>query len=186
MSKIFYISDTHLGHKNCIEFDKRPFESVEEMDQTIIDNWNRKVTDEDTVYILGDFIYRSGRSFDWYLKQLKGKKILVSGNHDWQLLEDEKTKPYFEHIGNLVEIDDGDKQIVLCHFPLAEWNGSRRKWNTTYHIYGHIHGDRGNSYWYMACEERAFNAGCMINNYEPVTFDELVENNIKWQNISSV
>lgn len=93
MSKIFYISDTHFGHKNCIKFDNRPFETVEEMDQTLIDNWNKKVSDEDTVYIIGDFIYRSGNTFEWYLKQLKGKKILVSGNHDWQLLEDEKAKP---------------------------------------------------------------------------------------------
>ena len=186
MGKIFYISDTHFGHKNCIRFDGRPFETVDEMDRVLIENWNRKVTDEDTVYILGDFIYRSGRTFEWYLKQLKGRKILVAGNHDWKLLEDENAKQYYECIGNLVEIEDGDKHIILCHYPLAEWNGSRRKWNRTYHIFGHIHADRGNSYWHMATEERAFNAGCMINNYEPVTFEELAANNREWQKLNRV
>ena len=50
---------------------------------------------------------------DQYVDQLKGKKILVSGNHDWRLLEDEKARPYFEHIGNLVEIDDGALKISV-------------------------------------------------------------------------
>lgn len=51
----YYISDMHLGHKNVLKFDSRPFESVEEMNETLIANWNVKVTDEDDVWILGDF-----------------------------------------------------------------------------------------------------------------------------------
>ena len=50
----YYISDLHLLHKNCIRFDERPFEGLEEMHETILTNWNRKVTDSDTVFILGD------------------------------------------------------------------------------------------------------------------------------------
>ena len=51
----YYISDMHLGHKNVLKFDSRPFQSVEEMNEALIINWNRKVTDEDDVWVLGDF-----------------------------------------------------------------------------------------------------------------------------------
>ena len=50
----YYISDLHLLHKNCIGFDERPFADLEEMHEAILANWNRKVTNSDTVYILGD------------------------------------------------------------------------------------------------------------------------------------
>ena len=50
---IFFTSDLHLGHENCIRLCNRPFSSIEEMDETLIENWNRKVTGKDTVYILG-------------------------------------------------------------------------------------------------------------------------------------
>lgn len=54
MPNVFFTSDLHFGHKNIIRFDNRPFFSVEEMDKTLIENWNRKVSADDTVYVLGD------------------------------------------------------------------------------------------------------------------------------------
>ena len=53
---IFFTSDLHLGHENCIRLCNRPFSSIEEMDETLMENWNHKVTGTDTVYILGDLI----------------------------------------------------------------------------------------------------------------------------------
>ena len=50
----YFISDLHLGHKNVLKFDNRPFINIEEHDKTIIDNWNSKVNDNDDVYVLGD------------------------------------------------------------------------------------------------------------------------------------
>lgn len=67
---IYYIGDLHFGHENVIKFDRRPFSSVEEMDKTLIERWNRKVSKEDVVYVVGDFAYRNEKPFSWYLRQL--------------------------------------------------------------------------------------------------------------------
>lgn len=82
MGKIFYIADYHFGHANVIRFDKRPFNSAEEMDKTMIDNWNDVVGKDDTVYILGDFCWNTEERWIEILDQLNGKKVLIRGNHD--------------------------------------------------------------------------------------------------------
>ena len=86
MGKIFYIADTHFGHDNIRKLSNRPFSTVEEMDNALINNWNSVVTDDDDVYILGDFSYKSEDPID-YLKKLNGKKHLIVGNHDNKLLK---------------------------------------------------------------------------------------------------
>lgn len=97
---IYYIGDMHLGHKKVIEYDKRPFSSVDEMDNMLIMNWNNKVSDDDHVYIIGDFVYRSGYEVSYYLKQLKGHKHLISGNHDLKTLEDEDAMSFLKVLKN--------------------------------------------------------------------------------------
>ena len=67
----YFTSDLHLGHRNIIRLCNRPFATIEEMDETLIRNWNAKVTNGDTVYILGDFCYKGGMATKWYLQQLK-------------------------------------------------------------------------------------------------------------------
>ena len=171
---IYYIADLHLGHANVIKHDDRPFNSVEEMDNYLIDSWNSRVTDKDTVYIVGDFCYRSSNTPDYYLKQLKGHKILISGNHDHHLLKNKVACSYFDDIQSIKVVNDNKRNIVLCHYPLAEWNGFFRD---SYHIYGHIHNNKNQAYQFMKQFDNALNAGCMLNNYMPVTFDELVINN---------
>ena len=74
----------------------------------------------------------------------------------------------------MMHITDGDREICLCHFPLAEWNGY---FKGSWHIYGHIHNRREETFQFMRTKERALNAGCMINGFVPVTFEELVRNN---------
>lgn len=56
---IFYISDIHFGHASVLKFDNRPFETVEENDRILMENWNARVTDKDDIYIIGDFAYRN-------------------------------------------------------------------------------------------------------------------------------
>lgn len=81
-NKVYVVADTHFGHKNVIEYESRPFDSVEEMDITMINNWNSVVNPDDIVYFLGDFAFYSRERLVQIGKQLNGYKILVKGNHD--------------------------------------------------------------------------------------------------------
>lgn len=76
----FFSSDHHFFHKNVIHYCKRPYTSVEEMNEDMIWRWNCLVSDMDTVYYLGDFSL-SKKALP-IVKRLKGKKILIPGNHD--------------------------------------------------------------------------------------------------------
>lgn len=174
---IYYIGDMHLGHKNVIEYDGRPFESVEKMDAVLIENWNRVVKDIDDVYIIGDFVYRSSHEASYYLKQLKGRKHLIIGNHDLKTIEDKYACACFESMERMGYIKDENRDIVMCHYPIAEWNGKQRNKNAAYHVYSHIHNRNDVVYDFMRQQKGALNAGCMINNYMPVTLSQLIENN---------
>lgn len=169
-----YTSDLHFGHKNVIRFDQRPFADVEEMDACLIRCWNARVQPDDMVYIVGDICYHSQKGPEWYLKQLKGHKILVLGSHDGPILENLEAQRCLEGIERLMHVKDGGHNLCLCHFPIAEWNGFFRN---TWHIYGHIHNRKAETYEIMKTRPRALNAGCMINHYAPASFHELVKNN---------
>ena len=175
---IYYISDLHFGHRNVIGMDHRPFETIEEMDETLIRLWNERVGDVDDVYILGDFAYHNGNSAGWYLKRLKGRKHLVIGNHDRHTLRDQSACSCFASIEKMLLIEDNGRMVSLCHFPIAEWNGKRRG---GYHVHGHLHNRRDEVYEFMRRFDRALNAGCMLNGYRPVTLEELTENNLRFR-----
>lgn len=117
----FYIADTHFGHRNAMERDHRPFSSLEEMEQTIVKNWNQRVTDTDTVYILGDFCW-SRQEEEWIriLRSLKGEKCLLLGGLDVFLREhiSSKLRNELAWFGDYLEVSDGNKKVVLCHYPL--------------------------------------------------------------------
>ena len=171
----YYTADTHFGHNNVIGFDDRPFANTQEMDRFMIDAWNSRVKDDDEVYIVGDFMYRSEHSVEYYAKRLNGRKYLILGNHDKLTPEDERCFVGIEKMMHVCDYYEGRaQQICLCHFPIAEWNGYKRG---HYHIYAHIHNQDNDTYRFMKNRAHALNAGCMINNYIPVTFGELVENN---------
>lgn len=175
---IYYISDLHFGHRNVIGMDGRPFETIEEMDETLIRLWNERVTDEDDVYIVGDFAYRNGNTAVWYLRQLKGRKHLIIGNHDGNTLADTKAMAYFSAVEKMLKIEDNGRSVCLCHFPVAQWDGKRRG---GYHVHGHLHIRRDEVYEFMSRFDRALNAGCMLNGYRPVTLEELMENNLRFR-----
>lgn len=173
---IYFTSDLHLGHKNIISLCQRPFASVEEMDETLISNWNRKVHRNDTVYILGDLMFRNEKPPEKYLRQLNGKKYLIIGNHDRKWIKKCDLSLYFESVENLDFISDGKRQMTICHYPMMSWPHITR----SFMVFGHIHNDTTAEYWpLIARSEKMFNAGVDINRFEPVTFEEMAENNIR-------
>lgn len=177
-----YISDTHFGHKNVLEHDHRPFNDVEEMDSCMIELWNSRVAPDDHVYILGDFCYRSGKQPEWYLKKLHGHKHLIVGNHDWRTLENERAMAYFESVDDTLTITDGEYEVFLSHYPFAEWYNSR---HGSWHVYGHLHGRKEDTYQFMLTRERALNAAACINGYMPASLEELMRNNRRFQETDS-
>ena len=113
-----YISDLHFGHKNVILFEHRPFSDVDTMDHCLIQLWNSRVSADDDVYIVGDFCYRSGRTPDWYLRQLKGHKHLIIGNHDKATLDCENAAKYLESVEkcNMSQMKTNRSACAIIHW----------------------------------------------------------------------
>ena len=82
ISRLFFISDLHFGHKNIIEYENRPFDSVDEMDKALIRNWIYTVKSNDRVVVAGDFSFHNKEKTKCILSQLRGHKTLIMGNHD--------------------------------------------------------------------------------------------------------
>lgn len=187
----YYISDIHFGCQNS--FDNRTLEH----DTIVKENWNRVVTNGDTVYILGD-IGKIGNAQDTEhiiktVATLKGKKVLVTGNHD--VLKDIRLKQLFVEICDYKEVVDNDKgithKLVLSHYPMLFWNGQHKGW---IHLYGHVHMSEEwkvyeqslnyvNEYFekrtkkgYTDCPTAvAYNVGAVLLDWTPRTLKEIIE-----------
>ena len=162
MAEVFVISDTHLGHKNILNFEQdgkplRPFNSLTEMHIAIIDRWNSVVTPQDKVYHLGDVAFsKDGLRL---MGMLNGKKRLVRGNHD--LFKTSLYSEYFQEIYGIRHING----MWLTHAPmhLDCIEQERVKVN----IHGHLHGNKiDHPKYFNACVEQI--------NYTPVSLDEIM------------
>ncbi len=188
---IFFTSDLHLGHENILTHCNRPFGDVSEMNEMLITNWNRKVGNEDEVYIIGDLAYRSSRPVKEYLDRLNGRKHFIIGNHDLWLKNFPSACDYFLSVDHMRVIEMNGMRITLCHYPLFEWNGSRRALHQdkskSWLIHGHLHNrTEADAFRYIKAKlPCALNAGVDINHFEPVTFTELISNNNAWYDRNS-
>lgn len=139
-----YIADLHFGHHSIIANCNRPFGSTEEMDAEIVRRWNAAVkSDDDITYILGDY-GRPGKDVLAYRRlfhSLRGKKVLIIGNHD--VRKDGSLDPEIERLPwyipprDLLEVKDGGRRVILCHYALRTWPASHYG---SVHFYGHSHG----------------------------------------------
>lgn len=160
MSTIWFSSDLHAGHDRLrfLSPETRPFSSVEEMDNTLINNWNSCVKHEDTIYHLGDFAWRDHKSI---LSRLHGKIVFIKGNHDKELLK------IIPNIPDILEITVNKQHIVLCHYPMKTWNRSH---HGSWQLYGHCHSD-------LPDDEETWSTDVGMDrwNCKPVSFEQLQE-----------
>lgn len=188
----YVVSDYHFQHENIIRFDGRPFRDKDEMDRVLIENWNRVVGDNDTVYILGDMFYKIDVvRAENILKQLKGKKIYIFGNHEKLLRQDKRLlSKYFVSVHDYLEVpytyQEKTHKLVMSHYPNPMFNGHFR--DTAVHFYGHVHRTKEqtlavysqmlnfeNSY--VANTHKMLNVGVMMSHmgYEPKPVDYLIK-----------
>jgi len=179
---IYFTADTHFDHANILKLCNRPFADITEMNETMITGWNKKVTNADTIYIVGDLLFRT-KNPEAIISRLKGKKHLIIGNHDRSWLKKCNASQYFESIDNLLFASDGEHRLTLCHYPMMTWPQANRG---CYMIYGHIHANTNAEYWpLIERSDLMLNAGVDVNNFAPVTFDEMIKNNRKHRAESS-
>ena len=178
----YYISDLHLGHKNILRICNHPFNNIEEMEIKIIENWNKKVTPEDDIWLLGDVIHHHGGNYVNTLKNLNGKKHLIIGNNEKNIMNNEKAKKLFESIDYYREITDNDKMVVMFHHPILEWN---RYYQNSIHLHGHIHNKTTlDTYKIIKNRKNAYNVGVDVIGFEPCTLDEVIDRNIEFWKIN--
>ena len=160
MPNVWFCADTHWGHSNIITHCNRPFKTTYEMDEKLIQNWNSRVKPNDTVYHLGDFSFRNSRGCEYYLNRLNGNIHLILGNHD------KKTKSNrFLWIKDIETIKVEGQDIVLCHYPLEEWEGYYRGY---IHLHGHCHGRRKPILGRL-------DVGVDNQNFMPISLEEVME-----------
>lgn len=177
----YYISDLHLGHENAMKrFDHRPFKSLSEQDDKIIENINNTVTPQDNLFLLGDVSWYKPDKTAELIKRINCKnRFLIIGNHDsW--IKDGKCRKLFQGVYDLKRINDNGRIVVLCHYPLAVWDQSHRG---SYCLYGHVHNnlmEDGITHTHHILHhpemENAINVGCMLPymDYTPRTLDYLL------------
>lgn len=167
----YYISDTHFGHENIIRLCNRPFSSVEEMDRVMIQNWNSVVRPNDDVYIGGDICFRSANPLE-ILDSLNGRKHLVIGNHDKKNLKNPEFRKRFVEIADIITVKEDGIRIIICHYPMAEWDGMYRE---SWHFFGHIHNNENNAQKIMKTIPKAVNIGADCIGFTPRTAKELMK-----------
>ena len=188
----FYISDLHIGHENILRFENRPFADINEMNNKIIENWNSRVCNGDTVYILGDFIWAKETEWPAIVGSFAGNKVLIRGNHDPKQFS-AATKRMFQEITDLKEIKDSGKRVVMCHYPIPFFRADSAP--TAFMLYGHVHQTveyeyiaklrreiKSNSAGHGTPNGNFINVGCMMPymNYTPRTLDEIIEGDARY------
>jgi calcineurin-like phosphoesterase family protein len=185
---VWFTSDWHFGHQNILEYTDRPYRSIDEHDEALIENYNNRVQQGDVCYFLGDMFFScSTEKARDYLSRMCGTKILIKGNHD-------KNKDlWYYSIGFDVVLESakirlGQKIVHLSHYPFrAPWykrlywhikspkyrNYKSRKYRNVpndgnYLLHGHTHTNK-------KINGRAVHVGLDAWDCKPVSATEILE-----------
>lgn len=157
---IYFIADTHFSEESIIRYENRPFRNIMEMDKKLITRWNKVVSEEDFVYVLGDF--GATNQEDSVLKQLKGTKLLVKGNYDTN------SNYYYWKVG-FQEVYD--YPIIIKNFWILSHEPLYVNENMPYaNIFGHVH----NSPIIKTFSKQHYCVSVERINYAPISFDEII------------
>ena len=160
--KTFITSDLHLDHTNIIKYCDRPFINTKDMNDTLINNWNKIIRKKDTVYFLGDLAFgRGSKSTDYWLNKLNGKIIFIKGNHD----KSNKT----ELLDNFI-LEYKGKKFFLTHRP----ENVPKKWKG-WSICGHHHNNKPQDFPLINKKNKRINISTELTKYKPVELDEIIE-----------
>lgn len=173
---IFFTSDFHLFHHNILRFDNRPFNTVQEMNDKIVENWNNTVKEDDIIFFLGDLTFGDFKDTKYLIDGLNGTIHYILGNHD--RFNDIRNYKRFDTIDSLMDIQvrDNDanrgwQSIVLCHYAILEWNKAQ---HGAFHLHGHSHGgllESQKEYY----KHKVLDMGCNLWDYTPVSYNEIKE-----------
>lgn len=166
----FFTSDQHFGHKNICRFADRPFNSIEEMNEALIEEHNAVVKPTDTVWYLGDFAFMPANETKRILRRLNGNKSLILGNHDKNF--NRKSREFIgsgllNAIYHYREIYVEKQSIVLFHYGMRVWN---KHHHGAWLLYGHSHGS-------LPPHGLSVDVGVdskeITDEYRPVSFEEI-------------
>lgn len=137
---IFFTSDLHFGHNNILRFCNRPFNSTEEMDEALIENWNSVVKPTDIVFNLGDFAFAPNWRWIELLGRLNGQHYLILGNHDISRWPGDSVMDLFTRVEQQMILKIDERLVVLNHYPFLCFGGSYAPNNSrVYSLHGHVH-----------------------------------------------
>lgn len=179
---IWFTADTHFFHKNILKLSYRPFETLEEMHEHFIEQWNRRVHKRDVSYWLGDVTFGSHTLTAEILGRMNGRKILVKGNHDANASKMLKIGFEEVHENIFIDLPNGTK-VFLSHFPYHPMDESTKNPDgtqqdrrylhkrivddgSTWLLHGHIH-----ERWLQ--NGRMINVGVDVHNYAPVSHEQI-------------
>ena len=170
---LYFTADSHFNHANIIKFCNRPFNNVEQMNETLIDNWNQVVGKDDIVFHLGDFCLGGAAEWTKLLDRLNGKIYLILGNHDLKNFRQGFIQR-FEHVALQMFITVDKQKMYLSHYPFLCFEGG---YKDVWQLFGHVHTRKNNTgidaerlqYLYPT----QYDVGVDNNNFKPVSFEEV-------------
>ena len=157
-TNIFFTSDTHYQHKKIIEYCNRPFKDMQDMEDSLVDNWNAMVGKDDTVYHLGDFAFANKEECQRIFSRLNGRKFLIKGNHDGKAV----TKLPWEDVHKFATLDSPHTSLYLVHDP-KDWN--EQGWL----LHGHLHSK------HVDTGPRQIHIGVDAWDFKPVSLDKVMQ-----------
>lgn len=131
---IWFSADTHFYHQSILRHTHRKFDSVEEMNEAYVEEWNATISKGDMIYHLGDFSFGTSKEIRQVFHRLRGKKVLVAGNHD-----DNRTRRLaWTEVHDLKRLRVNNQTMWLCHYPMLTWANAH---HGTWMLHGHSHGN---------------------------------------------